>query len=75
MPHIGHSIGVELHEEPMVQPREMTVLQEKMIFNIEPFLSDPEKNTYHLEDLLLVTKEGPRLLSGHLPPEEIPVIA
>lgn len=74
MPHIGHSIGVELHEEPMVQPREKTVLQENMVFNIEPFLSDPEKNTYHLEDLLLVTKEGPRLLSGSLPPGEIPVI-
>jgi Xaa-Pro dipeptidase len=75
MPHIGHSIGVELHEPPMVEPKEKTLLQEKMVFNIEPFFRDTQGQGYHVEDLILITANGPRILSGHLAAEEIPVIA
>jgi len=75
MPHIGHSIGVELHEAPIVEPKEKTVLQENMVFNIEPFFRDGQGQGYHVEDLILITPKGPRILSGHLAAEEIPVIA
>lgn len=74
MPHIGHSIGVELHEAPMVEPKETTVLQEDMVFNIEPFFRDSLGQGYHVEDLLLITAEGPRVLSGRLAPPDLPVI-
>jgi Xaa-Pro aminopeptidase len=75
MPHIGHSIGVELHELPIVHPKEDTLLQENMVFNIEPFYRDTLGNGYHVEDLIHITARGPRILSGTLAPEEIPVIA
>ena len=74
MPHIGHSIGVELHEAPMVEPKEKTVLQENMVFNIEPFFRDAIGQGYHVEDLILITEDGPRVLSGRLAAEELPVI-
>jgi Xaa-Pro aminopeptidase len=75
MPHIGHSIGVELHEAPMVEPKEKTVLQENMVFNIEPFFRDRLGQGYHVEDLILITATGPRILSGRLAPDELPVVA
>jgi Xaa-Pro aminopeptidase len=75
MPHIGHSIGVELHELPMVQPKDDTPLQENMVFNIEPFYRDTLGQGYHVEDLILITAHGPRVLSGRLALEDIPVIA
>ena len=74
MPHIGHSLGVELHEAPIVEPKEKTVLQENMVFNIEPFFKDTQGQGYHVEDLILVTTQAPRILSGRLAPEELPVI-
>lgn len=75
MPHIGHSIGTEMHERPMIQPHEDELLQEGMIFNIEPFYAAPDGYGYFVEDLVLVTANGPKLLSGRLAPAEIPVIA
>ena len=73
MAHIGHSIGVELHEYPMISPFATDVVQENMVLNIEPgFTKDGE--TIHIEDLVLATKDGPRILTGSLAPEEIPVI-
>ncbi len=73
MAHIGHSIGVELHEHPMISPFDTHVIQENMVLNIEPgYTKDGE--TIHIEDLILSTKDGPRVLTGSLAPEEIPVI-
>lgn len=75
MPHIGHSIGTEMHERPMIQPRETEMLQEGMIFNVEPYYRGPDGYGYFVEDLVLITAAGPKLLSGRLAPSEIPVIA
>lgn len=73
MPHIGHSFGVELHENPMLRPGDKTPIQAGMILNIEPVVKHPS-GTYHTEDLLLVTNNGFRLLTLGLAPEELPVI-
>ena len=73
MAHIGHSIGVELHEYPMISPFDTYQVQENMVLNIEPgYTKDGE--TIHIEDLILATKDGPKVLTGSLAPEEIPVI-
>lgn len=73
MAHIGHSIGVELHEYPMISPYDDYEIQENMVLNIEPGYPKGEQ-TIHIEDLVLATKDGPRVLTGRLAPEEIPVI-
>ncbi|MBI4278858.1 MAG: aminopeptidase P family protein [Armatimonadetes bacterium] len=73
MAHIGHSIGVELHEFPMISPFDTYEVQENMVLNVEPgYTKDGE--TIHIEDLILATKTGPQVLTGTLAPAEIPVI-
>jgi Xaa-Pro aminopeptidase len=74
MPHIGHSFGVELHENPMLRPGDKTVITEGMVINIEPVARDSEGSMYHIEDLFVVTPTGHRLLTLGLPPPELPSI-
>nr|WP_295467080.1 Xaa-Pro peptidase family protein [Mesorhizobium sp.] len=74
MPHIGHSFGVELHENPMLRPGDKTPLKPGMVINIEPMVKH-SSGAYHTEDLVLVTDDGYRLLTLGLAPEELPVIS
>ena len=75
MPHIGHSFGVELHENPMLRPGDKTRIETGMVINIEPVMIDRDRNSlYHVEDLFVVTDDGFRLLSHGFPPEELPVL-
>lgn len=75
MPHIGHSFGVELHENPMLRPGDKTPIEPGMVINIEPVMIDRERRSlYHVEDLFVVTDDGFRLLSHGFPPEELPVL-
>jgi Xaa-Pro aminopeptidase len=62
-PHIGHSVGVGLHEEPMIQPRNSAVLELGMVCYIEPAFSPVPRDEYHVEDLVAVTEEGGKVLS------------
>ena len=65
MPHIGHSLGVELHEHPILEPACTRTIDEGMILNIEPIFTDPADGSgYHIEDLVQVTREGRRVLTG-----------
>ena len=75
MPHIGHSFGVELHENPMLRPGDKTVIESGMVINIEPVVVDRDHSSlYHVEDLFVVTEDGYRLLSHGFPPEELPAL-
>jgi Xaa-Pro dipeptidase len=74
MPHIGHSFGVELHENPMMRPGDKTKLVPGMVLNIEPAVRDEDGSMYHTEDLLVVTETGYRLLTLGFAPKEIPEI-
>jgi Xaa-Pro dipeptidase len=62
MPHIGHSIGVVIHENPMLQPYDETVLEPGMIFMLEPGIRGRD-GFYHTEDMIEITTEGSRVLS------------
>lgn len=65
IPHVGHSSGVGGgHEEPLLQPRNETVIEPGMVLSIEPVYHDARWGGYHIEDLLLVTEEGYTLLSN-----------
>ncbi len=61
---VGHGIGLSLHEHPYLSPRHDQVLEEGMVFGVEPLIY----NTGHgfglqLKDMVAVTSEGARLLS------------
>lgn len=74
MPHVGHSIGIVLHEAPMIEPGNSAELKAGMVINIEPLYKDPSVAAYHLEDLVHITPSGPVILSDHNNTEEMFVI-
>ena len=74
MPHIGHGMGLEVHEYPMIHPSNHDEIREGMVLNIEPLLIDQEKSGYHIEDLVVATEDGVKVLTGSSFPTEIPRI-
>jgi len=64
MPHIGHGIGIGIHEYPILQPGNGGLLKAGMVVNIEPMFKAPERGEcYHVEDLAVVTENGFELLT------------
>lgn len=61
--HVGHGLGLILHEYPLFSPYCTQELKENMIINIEPFFVTDEG--YHAEDTMIVTEDGARLLSTY----------
>jgi Xaa-Pro aminopeptidase len=74
LPHIGHGLGVDLHDEPVLSPVNESILEENMVINVEPVCVEPNKATYHIEDLVRITKGDPEILTGQIASEQIPVI-
>lgn len=62
-PHIGHGLGIELHEHPLINGITDMVLSPNMVVAIEPTHMVPGVEKYHVEDLILVTGNGPQVLS------------
>jgi Xaa-Pro aminopeptidase len=71
---LGHSVGLEIHEEPRLSVTSETVLQANMIETIEPGIYIPGFGGVRIEDMILVTEEG-HINYAHSPKEliEIPV--
>ena len=66
MPHsLGHGLGLEVHEKPYLRnkPEVKTRLEAGMVFTIEPGLYDAEAGGVRLENDLLVTPAGTRVLT------------
>jgi len=60
----GHAIGLAVHEPPFLVPRTQDPLAEGMVFTIEPGIYRPGVGGIRLEDDVLVTSDGPELLSA-----------
>jgi Xaa-Pro dipeptidase len=65
-PYVGHGIGLELDEPPVLGPGATEVLREGMVLAIEPKLMSPAFGAVNLEDDVVVTADGCELL-GSLP--------
>ncbi len=65
MAHIGHGLGLGLHEYPMLKPTTEEPLQPGMVLCIEPAYLDPGVAGYHIEDLVLVTDNGAEVLTDY----------
>jgi len=63
----GHGLGLEVHEEPVVSAERKGKLQAGMVFTIEPGVYIPGKLGVRIEDDILVTKTGYRILTGDCP--------
>jgi Xaa-Pro aminopeptidase len=63
---IGHEVGLEVHDPPMPPAK----LEEGMVITIEPGIYIPEEKIgIRIEDVVLVTASGARVLSEALPRE------
>lgn len=71
LPHQGHSIGLSVHEHPILNPFDHTPLEPGMTFMVETRVRWPGKVGYHVEDLILVTDGAPELLTTRFPTDEL----
>ena len=69
----GHGLGLQLTEPPSNMPGDNTVIKPNMVLTIEPSLEyAPGKLMVH-EENILITSDGPELLTLRAP-EELPII-
>ena len=62
MPHIGHSIGLGVHEFPIIHPFNHYALEPGNVLMLEP-LARGRDGFYHTEDMIVITEDGYRILS------------
>ena len=55
---LGHSLGIEIHEDPRCSPRDNTVLRPGMTMTIEPGIYLPGKFGVRIEDSVVLTEDG-----------------
>jgi len=63
----GHGIGLEIHEELVITEKRKGKLQPGMIFTIEPGIYLPGKFGIRIEDDILVTHTGHKILTANCP--------
>lgn len=65
---LGHGLGASVHEYPSIMPNSDLILQEGMVFSIEPGIYIPDFMGVRIEDSVVLTKDG-AVPFTHLPKE------
>jgi Xaa-Pro aminopeptidase len=65
---LGHGIGLAVHEDPVVNGENKGLIQEGMVFTVEPGVYIPQWGGVRIEDMILVTSQGAEPLT-YLPAE------
>jgi Xaa-Pro aminopeptidase len=63
---LGHGVGLDIHEAPRLSPKSKGVLKPGMVVTAEPGVYFPGVGGVRIEDDVLVTEDGCRVLT-HLP--------
>ncbi len=59
----GHGVGLEIHERPVIGPKDTTILKPGMVFTVEPGIYFNGRLGIRIEDMVLVTSDGCRVLT------------
>ena len=60
---LGHGVGLAVHEDPTINAEKKNILQEGMVFTIEPGIYVPNLGGVRLEDMVRVTSQGVEVLT------------
>jgi len=55
---LGHGVGIEIHEGPVLRPESTDVLEPGNVVTVEPGIYLPDEAGVRIEDLVLVTEDG-----------------
>jgi Xaa-Pro aminopeptidase len=69
---LGHGVGLAVHEDPAVNSENQDLIQEGMVFTIEPGIYLPDWGGVRIEDMVRVTSKGAEILTRL--PKELRVI-
>ena len=69
---LGHGIGLETHEQPVLNPRSKTILEPGMTVTIEPGIYIGDWGGVRIEDMVVVTGSGGETLTAS--PRELSVV-
>ncbi|HVM12983.1 MAG TPA: Xaa-Pro peptidase family protein [Egibacteraceae bacterium] len=73
VPYVGHGVGLEIDEGPLLTPDNRTVLQEGMVLAVEPKVIVPGWGGLTVEDTVVLTRYGAQRLTGVTTELELPV--
>jgi Xaa-Pro aminopeptidase len=62
---LGHGVGLAPHERPGIGPLKPEILREGMVFTIEPGVYIPGRGGVRLEEMVILEKDGVRVLTAN----------
>ena len=63
---LGHGVGIDVHELPVLKPKSDILIEDNMIFTIEPGIYLPEKFGVRLEQTVFINNGKPEIISSAL---------
>ena len=61
--HVGHGIGLEMYEAPLVEENSDALLEAGMVINVETPYYESGYGGFQVEDTIVVTETGEELLT------------